>query len=306
MRALVATGDHDLIEFADISPPVVREADVVVRVRATSVNRGELHRLDSAARGWRPGWDLAGTVVASPAPGLPVGTDVFGMAFNGSWAELVAVPANQLTIKPPELSWECAAALPIAGLTALRMLGLAGGLTGRRVLVTGAAGGVGRYAVQLAVAGGARVTAVATGAERAAAVAALGARRVVAHITEATDEFELVLESVGGTSLEHATRVVAPGGTVVSFGNSSRSDTRLAVSDFYPKQAALRGFHVLNDLVYRPAAEDLAALATLASTGQLVVDIGVATPWSRVRHVLRRLRARDINGKAVLRVSPRS
>lgn len=286
MRALVATGDADLVELGRVSAPPPDE--MVVDVRAVSVNRGELHRLSIATAGWRPGWDFAGVVD---------GARVLGIAAGGSWAERVAVPAAQLAAVPDGVSWEQAAALPTAGLTALRILRVPGGLSGRSVLVTGAAGGVGRLAVQLARRAGARVTAIVGKPERGDG---LGADEIAVGTERLRPEFDLILESAGGDSLREALRLVAPRGTVVSFGNSSRDMTRFSVSDVYPKEAVLRGFYLLNDL---RAADDLSYLARLVAKAELTVDIAATADWTHARTILRDLRERRLAGKAVLRVT---
>ncbi|TDC57142.1 hypothetical protein E1281_05750 [Actinomadura sp. KC345] len=310
MRALAATGDARLVDVVRVPEPAAAPGEVLVEVRAVSVNRGELHRLATATAGWRPGWDLAG-VVAGAVPPVPArgadrivpGTRVLGMVAGGSWAERVAVPVGQLAVVPDDLPLERAAALPTAGLTALRALRVPGDLAGRTVLVTGAAGGVGRFAVQLARRSGATVTAVAGRPERRQGLAGLGATEVVVGVEALEAVFDLVLESVGGESLREALRLVAPRGTVVSFGDSSRATTRLRVSDFYPKEATMRGFYVLNDLASARTADDLACLVRLAATGELKIDTPVTAGWEDVRATLRALRERRLAGKAVLLVS---
>ncbi|MEU9019772.1 zinc-binding dehydrogenase [Actinomadura sp. NPDC048394] len=310
MRALSATGDGGLVELVRVPEPSAGTGEVLVDVQAVSVNRGELHRLTGAAAGWRPGWDFAGVVAdqgtsgAAPGAGRPApGTRVFGIADGGSWAERVAVPAARLAVVPDGLPVERAAALPTAGLTALRALRMHGDLAGAGVLVTGAAGGVGRFAVQLAHRFKAEVTAVVGRPGRREGLAALGAAEVVVGVEGLEAGFDLVLETGGGESLREALRLVAPHGTVVSFGNSSRASTTFSVSDFYPKEAALRGFYVLNDLDGPRTADDLAYLAGLAATGELAVDIAAMSDWRDARAILHRLRDRRLAGKAVLLVT---
>lgn len=226
---------------------------------------------------------------------------MFGIARNGgAWADLVAVPAIQLAPLPDDLGDETAAALPVAGVTALRVLRLAGRLRGRRVLVTGAAGGVGRFAVQLAHAAGAEVTAIARDRDRASGLAALGAAHVVTDPPALTGGYEVILESVGGPSMELALELVAAGGLVVTFGNSARMPATLPVARFYPKQAVLRGFYLLDDLDTRPAAQDLRALADLAATGRLRVDLDASHDLAALPMVLRDLADRRVAGKVVL------
>lgn len=275
MKALVATGDDDLVELRDVDPPSAGPGEVLVDVCAVSLNRGELHRLRSAAAGWRPGWDFAGTVAGGAT--LPAGTRVCGLAAGGSWAEQVCVRDDQLAAVPPEVPLSRAAALPVAGLTALRALRLAGDLAGRCVRVTGSSGGVGGYAVDLARRTGARV--------------------------DAAEGADVVLESVGGGSLAATLATVAHGGLVVSFGNSAREQTTFDPSVFYPKQATLRGYYLLDDVVADPPAADLAHLVHLVATGELRNDVARLVDWRHARTALADMRDRRLHGKAVLEVT---
>ncbi|KAA2252837.1 zinc-binding dehydrogenase [Solihabitans fulvus] len=305
VTALVRAANRDSVEFRQVPAPEPAAGQVVVRVRAVSVNRGELHRIDDPANGgWRPGWDLAGEVVAGhrDTTEFTVGTRVFGMCQGGSWTQELAVAESSLAAIPDTVSWQQAAALPAAGLTALRTLRMAGPLAGRAVLVVGASGGVGRFAVQLARRAGAEVTAVAGGPERAAGLAALGAARVVTDLAELRPGFDLVLESAGGESLTAALSLVGHRGLVVSYGNSSRRDTVLSINDFYPKQARLHGFYLLDGIVEEPPAADLAELAGLCAAGELSVEVGAEADWADVTTVLNLLRTRRVAGKAVLLV----
>ncbi|HEY8641847.1 MAG TPA: alcohol dehydrogenase, partial [Candidatus Dormibacteraeota bacterium] len=157
MKAVfVDAGAPERIAFRDVDPPQPAPDEALVEVRAISLNRGELNRIKAAADGWRPGWDIGGVVRQAAATGGPsVGARVVGVLGVAAWAETVAVPVTQLAVLPDQVSFVRAAALPVAGLTALRTLRLGRALLGSRVLVTGASGGVGRFAVQLAHRGGA-------------------------------------------------------------------------------------------------------------------------------------------------------
>jgi NADPH:quinone reductase-like Zn-dependent oxidoreductase len=231
---------------------------------------------------------------------------VFGVAAHGGcWAEQVAVRADQLAPLPDGLGDEPAAAVPVAGVTAKRVLRLAEPLPplpGRRVLVTGAAGGVGRFAVQLAHTAGAEVTAVVGDADRAEGLTALGAYHVVTDLAALDHGYDVILESVGGASLERALDLVAAGGLVVTFGNSARVPATIPVARFYPKQAVLRGYYLLDDILTHPPAHDLAELADGAARGRLRIDIDTVRDLDALPEVLRALADRRVAGKAVLRM----
>src|SRR2546422_9823192 len=147
--------------------PTPDRGEAVVRVHAISLNRGEVRRSGTAPAGWRPGWDLAGVVegAAVDGSGPSVGARVVGFLPEGAWAQRVAVPKNALAELPAKVTVPQAATFPVAGLTALLALAKGGPLLGRRGLVTGATGGAGDFAAQLARPAGARVRANAARAD---------------------------------------------------------------------------------------------------------------------------------------------
>jgi NADPH:quinone reductase-like Zn-dependent oxidoreductase len=303
VRALVATGTDALVELRDVPEPERDRDEALVEVHAVSLNRGEATRLTREADGWRPGWDLAGVVreQARDGSGPPAGTRIVGWIANGAWAELAAVPTDRLAPLPGDVSFAAASTLPVAGLTALRTLRLGGLLVERRVLVTGAAGGVGRFAVELAARAGAHVTAVAGSPERAEGLAGLGASVVVSSIDDAGGPFDLVLESVGGASLARALELAGRRALVVSFGSSSGEDTTFDVRPLYRASATLRGF-ILFDPEHETYADDLAHLAALVARGGLHPQIGLEAPWEDAGAAIRALLDRRVAGKAVLHV----
>lgn len=189
MKTLVPTGRPDaMVEMAERAMPVPQpgEALVRVRVRAFSVNRGEIFLPGHPRPGARPGKDIAGLVVQAAADGTgpAAGQRVVGHPEAGGWAEYATMPAGSLAAIPGDLSDVQAAALPLAGLTALRLLRIAGNITGQRILLTGAAGGVGHYVTELAANCGAEVTAVTSSAQRGERLASLGAASVIHDIAD--------------------------------------------------------------------------------------------------------------------------
>ena len=274
MRAIVSTADGpSWTEIRDVPPPAPAPNEALIAVRAFGVNRGEL-TLVRRRDGWQPGQDVAGEVVQAAADGSGprAGERVAGLAEWHGWAEQAAVPAHRLAVLPEGVDFVHAAALPMAGTTAANLVRQGGALLGARMLVTGASGGVGHIAVQLAALGGADVTAVAR-PERADAMRGYGARTAVSDAGEAEGPFDLVLESVGGASLDAAIARVAPGGTLLLFGNSSREPSTLDFTAFFGhEEATIRSYFSARHEA--DAGRLLAMLLDLVAADRLHVDIG--------------------------------
>jgi NADPH2:quinone reductase len=307
IRALVAdpaAPGHVALREAPAPTPAPSEA--VVAVEAVSLNRGEVRALQLAAAGWRPGWDLAGTVVQAAADGSgpPVGTRVVGLAATGAWAERVALPSDALARLPEAVDAGAAATLPVAGLTALRAVELADTVENRPVLVTGASGGVGRFAIQLAAQLGADVTALVSSQERGRPLLELGAATATVGVAgDAT--FDVILESVGGDVLATALRSINNDGLIVSFGNSAAAPTTFDATAFYRRGGArLYAFVLRNELARSGSgALDLARLAGMVADGHLDVGIARDEPWTEAGAVIESFLRREITGKAVLRIT---
>ena len=303
MLALVNTPTKQTaVELRDVAEPEAAADEVIVAIQAFSLNRGELYLLKSRPEGWRPGQDIAGIVVQTAADGSGPreGTRIVGLVDSAGWAQRVAVSTKRLAVLPDTVSFAAAATLPVAGRTALRMVRLGGSLLGRRVLITGAAGGVGRFAVQLAALAGAEVTGIVGRPERAAGLRELGAAAVITDIQEADGLFDLILESVGGSSLAAAVRLVAPEGTIVVFGNTSGEDTTINFQSFVGHQGA-RLTPFFSYLSGSPASFgiDLASLVSLIEEGKLKPQIGLEESWHKLGQTLAALRDRQVNGKVV-------
>jgi len=200
MKAVVATGSGGSVELGEVDEPEPKPDEAVVEVAAFSPNRGETFLLEQPRRGWRPGKDIAGTVTreAEDGSGPRRGQRVVGHPDDDGWAERVAVRTDRLVPVPDFIDLTVAAALPLAGLTALRLGRVAGSMASRRVLLTGASGGVGHYFVELAAAQGALVTAVCATAARGERLLALGAADVVRTVERSDGPFDVGVDSVGG------------------------------------------------------------------------------------------------------------
>ncbi|WUJ68434.1 nuclear transport factor 2 family protein [Kribbella soli] len=297
MRAVVAV-DTGKVGLADVDEVRPGEGELVIEVAAFSINRGETFQLERPRHGWRPGKDIAGRVLETAEDGPPVGSRVVAHLPHSGWAERVTAPATQVAVLPDAISFEQAAALPLAGLTALRLLRTAGSVIGRRILLTGASGGVGHYFTELAANAGAAVTAVVSSPARGARLLELGAETLVYDVADARGPFDLVLESVGGESLPVALSKLVPGGDLIWFGEASRQPVTLDFFDFFtaPEAARIRHFHY----VHGADDQDLATLVRLVSAGRLHPELGRVEDWSRTDAVLDDLRHRRIRGNAVL------
>lgn len=311
MKAVTLQKSPDpVLVLSDVAEPVPAAGEALVRVEAFSLNLGEVRRgYTMAAAGWRPGWDFAGTVekAAADGSGPKAGTRVVGFLEEGAWAERLAVPVRALAGLPDSVTTAQAATLPVAGLTALFALERAGPLLGRRVLVSGASGGVGHFALQLARAGGAHVVAAVRRPELVEAAEADGAHTVVDDATLAAaarhGPFDVILESVGGAALANALTMLTRTGVCVTFGNSSRTEAPVDAGRFYlTGRPRLEGLYVLSELRHVPPSEGLGRLARLVADGRLKPRITLEAPWTDIERVARALVDRKVAGKAVLTI----
>jgi NADPH:quinone reductase len=305
MRALVAApGAPGGAELREVAEPELAPGCVLVRVEAVSLNRGEVRALATAPEGWRPGWDVAGVVERSggdrTAPAE--GDRVVGVVGGGAWAELVAVPIHQLATIPDQVTEAAASTLPIAGLTAYRTLLIGGASPEWPVLVTGAAGGVGRFAVQLAAHEGADVTAVVGRPERGEGLSELGASTVSVGMP-ASGEYHTILESIGGPSLGAAIGLLAPYGAVICYGSSSGETSTFDPSVLYRRSGRLHGFLIFSELERSGGATaDLKLLAGMLADGHLETEISFEADWREAPVAFAALMDRRVRGKAVLHV----
>jgi len=306
MRAVLATGAiSGLVELGEAPEPEPKPHEALVEVSAFSPNRGETFLLERPRRGWRPGKDIAGTVIrpASDGTGPQAGKRVVGHPEQAGWAERVPVPTDRLAVLPDDIDLTVAAALPLAGLTALRLLRVVGSVASRRVLMTGASGGVGHYFVELAAAQGGSVTGVTATAERGERLLALGAADIVTKVDDSVGPFDVGIDSVGGDSTPAVWHKLVQHGVLVWCGQASRTPPQL---DFFDWEGAtsgtIRRFHYLESDT--SVATDLETLVRLVATERLHPEIGTIEPWQRTADVIEALTARRIRGNAVLTIAP--
>ncbi|MER5550759.1 zinc-binding dehydrogenase [Streptomyces sp. NPDC002793] len=302
MRALVVDhGEAGPVRFADVDEPVPAGDQALVGIRHIGLNFGELNYVRQWQAGAVHGHDAAGVVLraASDGSGPSEGTRVaLGMTPH-AWAERVAVGSASLGTVPDGVDLADGAALGIAGVTALRVLRTRS-LLARDVLVTGASGGVGHFAVQLAALAGARVTALVGSPDRAAGLRELGADTVLTDLAGTEDRFDLVLDTVGGPLTAQAWSVLAEGGTIHLVGYSSGQDTT------FPS-GALFGFGEPRTVTtygdMTATSGDLTDLLGLVAAGRLSAPVGLRGDWQDVGDAVQALFARKVHGKIVLDVT---
>ncbi|NJC65111.1 zinc-binding dehydrogenase [Planosporangium flavigriseum] len=303
MRALVVDPDApSSLRLGEADEPVPGPGQVLIEVHHTSLNWGELNRARSgdAPPGTVLGWDAAGVVTQAAADGTgpAAGSRVVTRGPDGGWAQRRVADVSELATVPDGVDLAEAAALPVAGVTALRALRAAGPILGRRVLVTSAAGGVGRFAVQLASLGGAYVIASVGSSDRGIGLLELGADDVIVGLAGLEDPVDVVIENVGGEHLVDAFKMLAPGGNLQSVGWTSGEPAIFTPYSTVGPAKTLQSFTLGPDI-----GEDLATLLDWIADGLLKVEVGWRGPWDRAGDAAEALRGRQVSGKAVLDVT---
>jgi NADPH:quinone reductase-like Zn-dependent oxidoreductase len=312
-------GPPDVLELKDIDQPVVDHHAVLVRVHAAAVGKGDWLTVQGLPYVARlryglpkpkhpvPGFDMAGRVeaVGSNVTQLQPGDAVFGWC-DGAFAEYASVPEDQLVRKPANLTFEQAAAVPISGFAALQALRDTGGVQpGQQVVIIGASGGVGSFAVQLAKAFGAQVTGVCS-TKSVDMVRSIGADHVIDYtqqdFTRTGQRYDLILEMAGNRSLADLRRALTPKGTLVLVGGSGgwwfmgtgRTLRAVLVSPFVRQR--LRSF------LSKPRGEDLVVLQELLEAGKVAPVIDRTFPLRETPEAIRYVGERSTQGKTVITV----
>jgi NADPH:quinone reductase-like Zn-dependent oxidoreductase len=323
MRAIVQDGygSTDVLRLAEIDKPDIAANEVLLKVRAAGMDRGTWHNMTGQPYlmrvmgfGFRgpknpvAGLDVAGTVVAvgSDVTRFSVGDEVFGIS-RGSFAEYAAAREDKLAHKPAELSFEQAAVVPVSALTAIQGLRDAGRIrAGQRVLIIGASGGVGTYAVQLAKAFGAEVTGVCSAA-KVDLVRSIGADHVVDYTREdfadGVTRYDLILDIGGNSRLSRLRRALAPKGTLAIVGGEEGG--KLIGGFDRQIRALLLSLFVRQRLTMVASKEhyaDLEPLSQLIHAGKITPIIGQTYPLAEVPKAMRELESGRARGKTAITI----
>ncbi|MFF7654341.1 zinc-binding dehydrogenase [Streptomyces sp. NPDC007983] len=308
MRALLVDSTSPSgLRLGETADPEPAPHEALVRVTATSLNYGEVAHRDEAPDGTVLGWDAAGVIerAAADGSGPAAGTPVVTIGEAGGWAELRAVHTGLIGIPPAGADPAALSTLPVAGGSALRALRRIGDTLGRRILITGATGGVGRYAVQLARLGGAYV--IATTGDPAAhgnGLRALGAHEVIAAPEEADAPVHGVLDLVGGPQLVAAYDTLGTHGTLVSVGHVTGQPETFPFGALYGNDGRHDRSIVTFYLLERPdIGPDLTWLAERLAAGDLDPQISWRGGWDRADEAIATLLDRRLHGKAVLEIT---
>lgn len=324
MQAIVyhRYGSPDVLQFEEIPKPTPAEDQVLIRVHAASVNPYDWHfmraapsliRLFTGLRGPkfpRLGADVAGVVeaVGDKVKSLKPGDAVFGMA-KGSFAEYACAAASQLAVKPKEISFEQAACLPIAGITALQGVRDKGKVqAGQTVLINGAAGGVGTFAVQIAKWLGARVTGVCS-TRNVELVRSIGADEAIDYTREdfarSARRYDLLFDLVGNRSLTDCLRAVETRGTYISCGGGSpdRSSADMLAGVLQNVVRSRFASQKMPGLLAKINSEDLAILADLVQSGKVTPVVDRSYTLRETAEAIRYVESGHVRGKVVIAVA---
>jgi NADPH2:quinone reductase len=310
MKAVISDQNaHGWVAIGDAQEPSPDSNEAIIRVTAVSLNRGEVNRARQSATPVRVGWDLAGVVAKAAANGQgpAEGARVVGFSRRlEGWAERAAIPVQDMAEIREGVSDIDAATLPVAGLTALYALERCERLAGDRVLVTGATGGVGYFACQLAAAMGAKPVALLHRAEHAAAIADLGAEVVVSADGAALADmpkFRSIVDGVGGPLFAKLIEALDMSGRLVTYGISGGLEATIPVrAMLLSGDGRIDGFHLYRESEKESASKGLTRLMRLMLDGKLKTHVSVQKDWSAVGEVAVGLIDRTYAGKAVLTI----
>lgn len=319
VRAVVhdSYGPPELLQVREIDEPVPGAGDVLVRVRAAGLHVADCFAVRGSPLPMRatsgllrprhgvPGFDVAGQVeaVGGDVSRFRPGDEVFGVC-DGSCAEYVTTAEDKLALRPATLTAEQAAAMPTSGLAALHAIRDRGATRpGQRVLIVGAAGGLGTFAVQIATSLGAEVTGVC-GPANAELVRSIGAIRVIDYTQEdfAADgrQYDLILDNVENRSLADCRRALRSGGTLILNSGTGARGARLIVRLVKPLVLSPFTDQRLLRYLSTPNREDLVALKGLVETGQLTPVVGRTYPLAETPAALRHIEGGHARGKVVV------
>jgi NADPH:quinone reductase-like Zn-dependent oxidoreductase len=302
IRAIVVDPDaKDGMRVAEIPAPAAGPGQVLIDVHHASLNHGDLNDATSGRLGAGAvlGSDAAGVVVSNAAGGLgpAPGTRVVALA-QGAFAEQLAVDVENLAKVPESVDLAATAALPVAGIAAIQALKAGRLAPDKRVLITGASGGVGRFAVAIAAAAGAHVIASVGSAARGAGLTEIGAAEVVVGLDGIDGPVDLIIDNVGGPQMVAAWERLAPGGDLQSVGWTSGEP---AVFEPYATIGPPRT--ITSFLIQPPIGANLSELVDHVASGRLRPEIGWRGPLEQIHDAVAGIRARSINGKAILDLS---
>lgn len=319
MKAIVAPkyGSPDVLELREVEKPTLKANEVLVKIHAAAVNAGDWHLLRAdpflirlmfgllAPKQPILGSDMAGTVeaVGSAVTQFQVGDEVFGSG-PGAFAEYAAVPEGRLALKPAGVTFEEAAAIPVAAVTALQALRDKGQIQpGMKVLINGASGGVGTYAVQIAKAFGAEVTAVcSTG--KMAMMRGLGADHVIDYtqedFTENGQRYDLILAANGYQPLSAYERALSPQGSYVMSGGAT---SQLFEVMIWGTLKSKKGGKTFGNMTVKSSQTDLILMKELIEAGKVVPVLDQRFPLSQVPDAIRYLEAGSAKGKVIINVA---
>jgi NADPH:quinone reductase-like Zn-dependent oxidoreductase len=314
MKAIVYTrfGPPDVLQLKEVEKPVPKENEMLIKVSAVSANAYDWRHLRAdpffirfmGAGLLKPkhtilGTDIAGTVeaVGSSVKQFKAGDEVFGEAGYGGFAEYVCVRENRLVLKPPRVRFEEAAAVPMAGLTALQGLRDKGHIqAGQKVLINGASGGVGTFAVQIAKSFGAEVTGVCS-TSKMDLVRSIGADRVIDYtqedVTKRQEHYDLIFDIAAYRSITEYKRILSPGGIYVLAGGSMARILQL----MFLSRVGLKNMGIMVASVNQ---EDLLFLGELLNAGKIKSVVDKRYPLSEAAAALRYLEEGHARGKVVI------
>lgn len=306
MKAIIVNKkENNHFKIIEMKSPILTAENVLVEVRSSSINPGDLKTSVSQKTGYVPGWDFAGIVIKEAANGLgpKLGDHVIGILPNGTWQQEISVPISMLAVIPKGLNFDEASTLPIAGLTAFYSIKNGNSLLNKNVLISGSTGSVGYFAHQLAQLSGGNHSGLVRDERKKEEILSLGTQNVYlyAELDKIETKFDLIIDSLGGEYINLFFGMLNSHSSIISVGNTTSDKVTIDYNQLLSSSGkGLERFFLGEEISRRNINSDLQYLADLMMFKKIKTKIQKTVPFTSINEVTQDIFSGNLKGKIIL------